>query len=301
MAKEAAATDNLFEEHRSSTATPRARTWRRFRRHKMALAGAAFILLVVSLAALAPVITPHSPTDMQEGRARDAPTTEHLLGLDGAARDIWARLLYGGRVSLSVGIVAVSISVLIALILGTLSGYYGGTVDMIIMRFTDVMMVFPGLILIMTVVAVLGPNIWNVMAVIGLLGWPSSARLVRGQILSVREWDFVMAARCLGVEDQRIMFRHILPHVLAPLLVAATFGVASAILTEAGLSFLGLGVLPPTPSWGNMLTGAQSIYILERFWWMWLPPGIAILFTVLAINFVGDGLRDAFDPRMTLD
>jgi len=170
MAKEAAATDSLFEEPKSASATPRARTWRRFRRHKMALAGAAFILLVVSLAALAPVITPHSPTDMQEGRARDAPTTEHLLGLDGAARDIWARLLYGGRVSLSVGIVAVSISVLIALILGTLSGYYGGTVDMIIMRFTDIMMVFPGLILIMTVVAVLGPNIWNVMAVIGLHG-----------------------------------------------------------------------------------------------------------------------------------
>ena len=301
MARETAALENLLEDRRSAAATPRARTWRRFRRHKMALAGVAFLFIVVSLAALAPLVTPYTPTDMQKGRARDAPSQEHILGLDGAARDIWARLVYGGRVSLSVGIVAVSISIFIALVLGTLSGFYGGTVDMIIMRFTDIMMVFPGLILIMTVVAVLGPSIHNVMAVIGLLGWPSSARLVRGQILSVREWDFVMAARCLGVEDQRIMFRHILPHVLAPVLVAATFGVASAILTEAGLSFLGLGVLPPTPSWGNMLTGAQSIFILERIWWIWLPPGIAILFTVLAINFVGDGLRDAFDPRMTLD
>ena len=293
--------NELFDEQRRTSPTPRARTWQRFRRHRMALGGAVFLLVVVLLAAAAPWVTSYSPTETFSGQTRAAPSANHILGGDGIGRDVWSRLVYGGRVSLSVGIVAVSISVFIALVLGTLSGYYGGSVDMIIMRITDIMMVFPGLILIMTVVAVLGPSIYNVMAVIGLLGWPSSARLVRGQILSVREWDFVMAARCLGVQDKRIMFRHILPHVLAPLLVAATFGVASAILTEAGLSFLGLGVLPPTPSWGNMLIGAQSIYILERFWWIWLPPGLSILLTVLAINFVGDGLRDAFDPRMTLD
>ena len=301
MANEVAASDKLFGERRSASATPRARTWQRFRRHKMALGGMVFLVIVVLLAAAAPWVTAYTPRETFSGQTRAAPSTEHILGGDGIGRDVWSRLLYGGRVSLSVGIVAVSISVFIAMVLGTMSGYYGGAVDMVIMRITDIMMVFPGLILIMTIVAVLGPNIYNIMAVIGLLGWPSSARLVRGQILSVREWDFVMAARCLGVQDQRIMFRHILPHVLAPLLVAATFGVASAILTEAGLSFLGLGVLPPTPSWGNMLIGAQSIYILERFWWIWLPPGLSILFTVLSINFVGDGLRDAFDPRMTLD
>ena len=294
--------EQLFEPtRRSATATPRARFWLRFRRHKMAMASMIFLAIVALLALAAPYVTQHPPEKIHSGLTRAAPSAEHILGGDVAGRDVWSRVVYGGRVSLSVGLVAVSISILIALILGSLSGYYGGAVDMAIMRVTDVMMVFPLLILIMTVVSVLGPSIYNVMAVIGLLGWPTSARLVRGQILSVREWDFVMAARCLGVQDRSIMFKHILPHVLAPLLVAATFGVASAILTEAGLSFLGLGVLPPTPSWGNMLNGAQSIYILERHWWIWVPPGMAILLTVLAINFMGDGLRDAFDPRMSLD
>lgn len=298
----ATASEEIFDEpRRSVTATPRARSLRRFRRHKMAMAGLIFLAIVAFLAVAAPLVTQHPPSKIHSGQARAAPSAEHILGGDIAGRDIWSRVVFGARVSLSVGLVAVSISILIALILGSLAGYYGGWVDMLIMRITDIMMVFPVLILIMTVVAVLGPSIYNVMIVIGLLGWTSATRLVRGQILSVREWDFVMAARSLGVQDRNIMFKHILPHVLAPLLVAATFGVASAILTEAGLSFLGLGVLPPTPSWGNMLNGAQSILILERHWWIWLPPGMAILLTVLAINFVGDGLRDAFDPRMTLD
>ena len=298
----ATASEEIFDEpRRSVTATPRARSWRRFRRHKLAMASLIFLAVVAFLALAAPWVTQHPPTKIHSGLTRAAPSAEHILGGDIAGRDIWSRVVFGGRVSLSVGLVAVSISILIALLLGSLAGYYGGLVDMIIMRITDIMMVFPVLILIMTVVAILGPSIYNVMIVIGFLGWPSSARLVRGQILSVREWDFVMAARSLGVQDRNIMFKHILPHVLAPLLVAATFGVAGAILTEAGLSYLGLGVLPPTPSWGNMLNGAQSIYILERHWWIWVPPGMAILLTVLAINFVGDGLRDAFDPRMTLD
>ena len=296
------ASDGIFSETRSSSsARLRARFWSRFRRHRMAMASLVFLVIIVLLAIAAPWVTQHPPTDIQSGLSRAAPSAEHILGGDIAGRDVWSRVVYGGRVSLSVGLVAVSISILIAVLLGTLAGYYGGSVDMIIMRITDIVMLFPVLIMIMTVVSILGPNIFNVMAVIGLFGWPSSARLVRGQILTVREWDFVMAARCLGVLDRNIMFKHILPHVLAPLLVAATFGVASAILSEAGLSFLGLGVLPPTPSWGNMLNGAQSIFILERHWWIWVPPGMAILLTVLAINFVGDGLRDAFDPRMSLD
>ncbi|MSP11984.1 MAG: ABC transporter permease [Chloroflexi bacterium] len=303
MAEQAIKADNALDDvwqKRSKVATPRARIWRRFRRHRAAMTSLIFLIIVAVLAIAAPLVAPNDPVKLYPGLTRHEPTSEHILGGDLAGRDVWSRLVYGGRVSLSVGIVAVSISVVIAIILGTLSGFYGGRVDMLIMRATDVMMTFPGLILIMTVVAVLGPSIYNVMAVIGLLGWTGMARLVRGQILSVREWDFVMAARCLGVPDRRIMLSHILPNALAPLLVAATFGVAGAILTEAGLSFLGFGVLPPTPSWGNMLIGAQSINTLEQYWWLWIPSGTAILLTVLAINFVGDGLRDALDPRMQI-
>jgi peptide/nickel transport system permease protein len=184
---------------------------------------------------------------------------------------------------LAVGLVSVSISLAITLVLGTLAGYYGGAVDMLIMRITDVMMVFPGLILIIAVVSVVGPS------VLGVLGWTGTTRLLRGQILSVRELDYVLAARAVGVPNRRIMWAHVLPNALAPLLVAATFGIAGAILTEAGLSYLGLGVLPPTPSWGSMLNAANSITILERNWWLWIPPGIAVLLTVMAINFAGDG------------
>lgn len=280
--------------------TPGRRIWRRFTRHRLAMVSLGLLILMAAIVIFAPLVTSYNPIK-GSGAMEAAPTGEHLLGTDRLGRDIWTRLVYGGRVSLSVGVVAVSISTIVAIILGSLAGYYGRWVDMLIMRFTDVMMVFPGLILVMVVVSVVGPSIYNVMAVIGLLGWTGSTRLLRGQILSVREWDFVTAARCMGVPDQRIMFRHILPNALAPLLVAATFGVAGAILTEAGLSYLGLGVLPPAPSWGNMLNGAQSIRILESLWWVWLPPGMAIFVTVLAINFVGDGLRDALDPRTGLD
>ena len=274
--------------------------WRRFVRHRLAMASLALLILIIATAIAAPLLTRYSPLRIT-GNMEDGPSREHILGTDRLGRDVWSRLVYGGRVSLSVGIVAVSISIAISVVLGSLSGYYGGWVDMLIMRLTDVMMTFPGLILIMVVVSVIGPSIYNVMAVIGILGWTGTTRLLRGQILSVREWDFVMAARCLGIPDRRIMLRHILPNALAPLLVAATFGVASAILTEAGLSYLGLGVLPPAPSWGNMLNGAQSVRILESLWWLWLPPGVAIFVTVLAVNFLGDGLRDALDPRTILD
>ncbi len=285
-----------------SIESPRARAWRRFKRHRLAMLGLTYLIVICLAAIAAPLVTGgRDPIEIHPGKnSWGAPSWEFLLGGDQLGRDIWARLIYGSRVSLSVGIVSMSIAVAISLVLGTLSGYFGGSVDMIIMRFTDVMMVFPGLILIMTVVSVFEPSIWNVMLVIGLLGWTGMARLVRGQILSVREWDFVMAARCLGVPDRMIMARHVLPNVLAPLMVAATFGIAAAILTEAGLSFLGLGVKPPTPSWGVMLNAAHSLTVLERYWWVWIPPGVAVLLTVMAINFMGDGLRDALDPRTIL-
>ena len=277
----------------------RKRVWRRFARHRVALASLILLIFITAAVVAAPLLTQHGPIKFV-GATEAKPTWEHPLGTDRLGRDVWARLVYGGRVSISVGIVAVAISIAITIVLGSISGYYGGWLDMLIMRFTDVMMVFPSLILIMVVVSMIGPSIYNVMVVIGILGWTGTTRLLRGQILSVREWDFVTAARCVGASNRQIMFRHILPNALAPLLVAATFGVAGAILTEAGLSYLGLGVLPPAPSWGSMLNGAQSIYILENFWWLWLPPGVAIFVTVLAINFMGDGLRDALDPRSSV-
>ena len=279
----------------------RSRAWRRFRRHKMAMVGLFFVGLLILTALAAPlVVGGQDPTAMNARNSMAAPGPDHLLGTDLAGRDIWARLVYGSRVSLAVGLVSVSISLAITLVLGTLSGYYGGAVDMLIMRLTDIMMVFPGLVLIIALVSVIGPSILNVMAVLGILGWTGTTRLLRGQILSVRELDYVLAARATGVPDLRIMWAHILPNAIAPLLVAATFGVAGAILTEAGLSFLGLGVLPPTPSWGSMLNAANSITVLERNWWVWMPPGVAVLLTVMAINFAGDGLRDALDPRTTI-
>lgn len=277
--------------------TPLARSIRRFSRHKLAVAGLAVVVIEIFMAIFAPIIAPHDPFKVDLSKALQPPSAEHWLGTDGVGRDVWARVVYATRVSLSVGIVAVGISLAITLVLGTISGYYGGAVDMFIMRMTDVVMCIPGLLLIMTVVSVVGPSIYNVMIAIGILGWPGTTRLLRGQILSVRERDFVMAARCVGVSNRRIMARYILPNSFAPLLVSATLGVAGAILTEAGLSFLGLGVLPPQPSWGNMLNQARSLSTLMRNPWLWVPPGVAILITVLAINFVGDGLRDALDPR----
>ena len=300
MTAQASASIGPVRMFKSSSDSWRKRVWRRFARHRVALASLILLIFITAAVVAAPLLTQHSPIKFV-GATEAAPTWEHPLGTDRLGRDVWARLIYGGRVSISVGIVAVAISIAITIILGSISGYYGGWLDMLIMRFTDVIMVFPGLILIMVVVSMIGPSIYNVMVVIGILGWTGTTRLLRGQILSVREWDFVTAARCVGASNRQIMFRHILPNALAPLLVAATFGVAGAILTEAGLSYLGLGVLPPAPSWGSMLNGAQSIYILENFWWLWLPPGVAIFVTVLAINFMGDGLRDALDPRTSLN
>jgi peptide/nickel transport system permease protein len=221
------------------------------------------------------------------------------LGTDTAGRDVYTRLLYAGRVSLTVGLVAVAIYTGIGVVLGVLAGYYGGWVDSVIMRVADMVLSFPSLIIIIVMVSLLGPSIYNVMLVIGALGWPPIARLVRGNFLSLRQQEFVVAAQAGGAKHRRIIFRHVLPNALAPVIVAASFGMAQAILLEAGLSFLGLGVQPPTPSWGNMLSDAQSVLVLRNMPWLWLPPGIMIAITVLSVNFIGDGLRDALDPRAT--
>ncbi|MGD9712180.1 MAG: oligopeptide ABC transporter permease, partial [Thermomicrobiales bacterium] len=242
--------------------------------------------------------TPYSPTGIDLQAYRLGPNSDHWLGTDTAGRDVFTRLLYAGRVSLSVGLVAVSIYTVIGVVLGALAGYFGGWVDSVIMRLADVVLSFPSLIIIITLASVLGPSIYNVMLAIGLLGWPPIARLLRGQLLSLRETEFILGARSIGSSDMRLIFRHMLPNAMAPVLVAATFGIAYAILIEAGLSFLGLGVQPPTPSWGNMLTDAQQLTVLESMPWLWLPPGAMIALAVLSINFIGDGLRDALDPYL---
>ena len=284
-------------------ARPRARwrVWRRFLRHRLAVVSALFLAGMILLSfPLAPLVTPSDPDRIDLKAIGKAPSLAHPLGTDMTGRDLWSRLVYGGRVSLSVGAVAVSIYVTLGVLLGSLAGYYGGRVDGWIMRFTEVVMAFPTLIILITIVAILGPGLFNSMIAIGLIGWTGIARLVRGQILSLREMDFVSAAQAVGSTQGRILRQHILPNVVAPIIVAATFGIAGAILTEAGLSFLGLGIKPPTPSWGNMINEAQQLTVIESKPWIWLGPGLMITLSVLAINFIGDGLRDALDPRMTL-
>ena len=273
--------------------------WSRFRRHRLALIGSVVLFIIAFGAIAAPVIAPHDPFSIDLKAYRKPPSADHPLGTDSSGRDVFARLLYAGRVSLSVGLVAVSIYTAIGLALGSLAGFYGGWLDSLIMRLADIVLAFPAIVIIITIVAVVGPSIFNVMLVIGLLGWPPIARIIRGDFLSLRERDFVIAARSAGARDSRIIFRHVLPNALAPVIVAATFGVAYAILLEAGLSFLGLGVQPPTPSWGNMLTDAQSIIVLQSMPWMWIPPGIMVAVAILSINFIGDGLRDALDPYLS--
>ncbi len=275
--------------------SPGSRALRRFLRHRLALFGLVILIIIGLAALLAPLIAPYDPAAQNLVDFRQPPTASHWLGTDGFGRDVLSRLIHGARPSLSVGLIAVTIYELIAIVLGSLAGYYGGKVDWIIMRAVDVVMTFPSLIIIIFLVAILGPGLRNTVVAIAILRWTEPTRLVRGQILSLREMDYVLAARSLGGKDGRIIRRHILPGVVAPLVVHATFGVATAILLEAALSFLNLGILPPAASWGNMMTAAQELVILEQMPWLWLPPGLAIMLSVLSINFVGDGLRDALD------
>jgi peptide/nickel transport system permease protein len=270
---------------------------RAFMRHRLALAGFIVVLALALIAIFAPVLAPYDPNAVDLFATAQGPSRAHLLGTDDIGRDVLSRVIYGARVSLSVGLVSVTIYVAIGMVLGSISGYFGGWIDSTIQRFTDAVMCFPSLIIIIAAVAIIGPSIYNVMIVIGLLTWPGICRLVRGQILQLRVREFVEAARALGASPTRVIFAHLLPNTIAPITVAATFGVAAAILTEAGLSFLGLGVQPPTPSWGNMINTAQSAAVLQNMPWLWIPAGVMIALAVLSINFVGDGLRDALDPR----
>jgi peptide/nickel transport system permease protein len=269
---------------------------RRLSRNPLAVAGGAVILLFFVLALFPSVFSSHDPNRIDILKILTPPSESHPLGTDDLGRDVLARMVFGARISLSVGFVAESIAIGIGLLIGLLAGYYGGRVDSVLMRFVDIMLCFPTFFLILAVIAFIGPSIWNIMFIIGVTGWMGVARLVRAETLSLKERDFVAAARAQGAGDARIIFRHVLPNTLAPILVAATLGVAGAILVESGLSFLGIGVQPPTPSWGNILTAGKDN--IEFAWWLSVYPGLAIFLTVLGYNLLGEGIRDAADPRL---
>jgi len=272
--------------------------WRRFSRHRLALSSAMVFLLIATLAVAADIVAPTDPSYIDPDAFVDSPTSAHVLGTDRLGRDILSRLIYGGRVSLSVGVVAAAASMIIGTIMGSVAGYYAGWVDAIVSRLIDIVLSFPQLMIILVLVGLLGPGLSHIMLVLGLLGWPQVARIVRAEFMRLRNQEFILAAKVVGVPGLRIMLRHLLPNAMGPILVAATFGVANAVLMESSLSFFGLGVRPPTPSWGQMLSEAQSLTILEFKPWMWAPAGLMVVATVLSINFVGDGLRDALDPRL---
>ncbi|WP_321531765.1 ABC transporter permease [uncultured Desulfuromonas sp.] len=270
-------------------------TWRLIAANKMAMAGAAMVLAMFVLAIVAPLIC-KDPGAVDISRQLQSPGFDAWLGTDDLGRDVFSRIAYGARISLLVGFVAVGIATVIGIFLGAVAGYYGGWIDTLVMRFVDIMLCFPSFFLILAVIAFLEPSIWNIMIIIGLTGWMGVARLVRAEFMSLRHRDFVLAIRSLGASDRRIIFRHILPNALSPVLVSAALGVAGAILTESALSFLGIGVQPPTPSWGNMLIAGKQT--LGTAWWLSFFPGVAILITVLGYNLLGEGLRDALDPRL---
>lgn len=270
--------------------------WRHLKKNRLGVGGLVIIVIVFFIAIFAPFLSLYDPGKTDVSLKLKSPSFQHYLGTDQLGRDVFGRMLYGSQISLSVGFVAVGISILIGILVGAMAGYKGGWVDSLLMRFVDIMLSFPSFFLILTVVAILRPNIYNVMIVIGITSWEGTARFVRAEFLSLRERDYVQAARALGVKDRRIIFRHILPNALAPVFVTASLGVASAILIEAGLSFLGFGVQPPAPSWGNILTEGRT-YIFDA-WWLTVFPGLAILITVLSFNLFGEGLRDALDPRL---
>ena len=280
------------------TAQPLSRdVWRRFRRNKLAMLGLAFIILIVLAAIFAPLITSYDPVhDRAIGRYREGPSTAHWFGTDKIGRDVFSRVIYGARISLRVGIIATMMSLLIGVVLGSLAGFFGGVLDSFVMRITDIFLAIPYIILAVALATVLGKGEGTVILVLGLTGWLAITRIVRATFLSLKELEYVEAARALGYSRTRIMFRHILPNALQPIIVYGTISIGSAILAEVALSFLGIGVLEPTPSWGLMIDHGRRD--LSNAFHMLFFPGLAVMLTVLAFVFVGDGLRDALDPKL---
>jgi len=272
--------------------------WRNFTKNRLALLGAAVVIVLFIVSIFASYLSSYSPDQIDVTQILNPPSRAHIFGTDELGRDVFTRILYGSRISLKVGFVAVGIATLIGVILGSISGFYGKWVDSLVMRVVDIMLCFPSFFLILAVISILEPSIYNIMIVIGVTGWMGVARLVRAEFLSLKERDFVVAARAIGAGNLRVMFSHVLPNAMAPVLVSATLGVAAAVLTESALSFLGIGVQPPTPSWGNILTEGKDN--IEIAWWLSLFPGFAILITVLSYNLLGEGIRDSLDPRLNI-
>jgi peptide/nickel transport system permease protein len=277
-------------------------TWRRFRRSKLAVIALVYVGLIAVVAAAAPVIAnskstpiPFGPNDVDVANRLHPPDAQHRFGTDELGRDVLARMIYGARVSLTVGLLATMMALVVGCFFGAVAGYYGGVADWLVSRLIEVVLCFPLLFLALAIVAFFGPSIWTIMIALGLTTWTSEARYVRGEFLRIREMEFAYAARASGARDSRIIFRHLLPNALAPVLVSASFGVAYAILTESALSFLGLGVPLPTATWGSILASAKEF--IEYAWWLAVFPGVAIFLTVAAFNIIGDRFRDALDPR----
>jgi peptide/nickel transport system permease protein len=292
--------------------------WNRFKKNKLAAVGGVVVIVLFLIAVFAPLVAPYDPNEIDRNQILESPSLRHFFGTDDLGRDVLSRMIYGSKISLAVGFVAIGIATFIGIIIGAFSGYYGGWIDRVMMRFIDIMLSIPTFFLILAVIAFIDPNLWyeilpsrlswmlekviidpnilNIMIIIGLTSWMGVARLVRAEFLSLKEREFVLAAKALGANDLRIIFRHIMVNSMSPVFVSAVLGVASAILVESSLSFLGLGVQPPTPSWGNILALGKAN--IEIAWWLSVFPGIAILITVLSYNLVGEGLQDALDPRL---
>jgi len=252
--------------------------------------GVLIIVILSLIAVFAGLISPYDPSAIDHDNLLMPPSSQHLLGTDGLGRDLASRMIYGARISLSIGLIAVGIATIIGLILGSIAGYYGGFIDTLIMRFVDIMLCFPTFFLILAIVAILEPSIFNIMAIIGITSWMGVARLVRAEILTLKEREFIQASRAIGASNFRIITRHLIPNAIGPVLVSATLGIAGAILLESGLSFLGLGVQPPTPSWGNILIESKST--LGVAWWLTVFPGVSILITIMGFNLIGEGLKE---------
>ena len=277
--------------------SPRSMAWRRFRRNRLALGGGVVLAAMLVICFGLPLLGHLDPYSVDLTHARQPPGDGHLLGTDAQGRDVFARLVYAGRVSMGVGLAAALLAITIGSLFGAVAGAFGGWVDSAVMRAADVFLSFPPTVVVVVIAGILGPNVWMLIIALGGFTWPISARVVRGVVLSLREREYIQASRAVGAGPWWVIRKHLLPASLSQVVVVFTLGVATCILQEAGLSFLGLGVQPPTPSWGGMLRDAQSLTVISSMPWLWVPPGLAVAVTVLAVNFVGDGLRDAVDPR----
>lgn len=276
------------------------RIWRRFLRHRLAVIGGCVVTLLLLMVVFANILSPHDPLALDTQRRFIPPFTDHafVLGTDEMGRDLLSRLFYGGRISLVVGVAAMFATIVTGLLIGLIAGFYGGRVDNLLMRFTDTMLCFPQVFLLLVLAAFITPTVISIALIIGLTSWMEVARIIRAQIQYIKEQDFIQAAFALGASELRIMFKELLPNAIAPVLVSATLNVANAVLMESYISFLGYGIQPPLASWGNMLTNAQSYFDLAP--WLAILPGLMITLTVMSFNFLGDGLRDALDPRLRM-